>query len=92
MIQGEGDPLVLLHGALGTGTAHFREQIDEFALSHQVITPDFLGYGKSGRRAVGPPSTSISTSEMLKTWWNWYSTSDFPRSTSADSVMVLSWP
>ena len=52
MIQGEGDPLVLLHGALGTGTAHFREQIDEFALSHQVIAPDFLGYGKSGRRAA----------------------------------------
>ena len=42
---------MLLHGALGTGLAHFRGQIDEFALSYQVIVPDFLGYGKSGRRA-----------------------------------------
>ena len=41
---------MLLHGALGTGPAHFRGQIDEFALSYQVIVPDFLGYGKSGRR------------------------------------------
>ncbi|MFH1559816.1 MAG: alpha/beta hydrolase [Chloroflexota bacterium] len=51
VVQGEGNPLVLLHGALGTGLAHFRGQIDEFAQGYQVIVPDFLGYGKSGRRA-----------------------------------------
>ena len=51
VIQGEGDPLVLLHGALGTGLAHFRGQIDEFALSYQVLVPDFLGYGQSDHRA-----------------------------------------
>ena len=50
MVQGEGDPLVLLHGALGTGEAHFRGQIDEFARRYRVIAPDLLGYGKSGRR------------------------------------------
>lgn len=50
VIQGEGEPLVLLHGALGTGLAHFREQIDEFSLGYQVVVPDLLGYGKSGRR------------------------------------------
>ena len=50
LIQGQGDPLVLLHGALGTGLAHFREQIDEFSLGYQVVVPDLLGYGKSGRR------------------------------------------
>lgn len=50
IVQGEGDPIVLLHGALGIGSAHFREQIDEFAMSYQVIVPDLLGYGKSGRR------------------------------------------
>ena len=50
MVQGEGDPLVLLHGALGTGEAHFRGQIGEFARRYRVIAPDFLGYGKSGRR------------------------------------------
>ena len=43
--------MLLLHGALGTGSTHFRGQIDELALSYQVIAPDFLGYGKSGRRA-----------------------------------------
>ena len=41
---------MLLHGALGTGPAHFREQIEEFSQSYQVIVPDLLGYGKSGRR------------------------------------------
>ncbi|MDA0988886.1 MAG: alpha/beta fold hydrolase, partial [Chloroflexi bacterium] len=42
--------MVLLHGALGTGLAHFREQIDEFSLGYQVVVPDLLGYGKSGHR------------------------------------------
>ena len=50
VIQGQGDPLVFLHGALGTGLAHFREQMDEFSLTYQVVVPDLLGYGKSGRR------------------------------------------
>lgn len=51
MTQGYGHPLVLLHGALGTGISHFRAQIDEFSKHYQVIAPDFLGYGKSSRRA-----------------------------------------
>ena len=50
IIQGQGDPVVFLHGALGTGLAHFREQMDEFSLGYQVVLPDLLGYGKSGRR------------------------------------------
>ena len=49
-LHGEGEPLVLLHGALGTGMAHFRGQIDELARSYRLIVPDFLGYGRSGRR------------------------------------------
>jgi pimeloyl-ACP methyl ester carboxylesterase len=52
IIQGKGDPLVLLHGGLGTGEAHFRMQISEFASLYRVIAPTFLGYGKSQRRAT----------------------------------------
>ena len=52
IVQGTGEPLVLLHGALGTGATHFRGQIEEFASAYQVIVPDFLGYGKSQRRPV----------------------------------------
>lgn len=51
-LYGEGEPLVLLQGALGTGEAHFRRQIDALAQSYRLIVPDFLGYGRSGRRAL----------------------------------------
>ncbi|MBI2855726.1 MAG: alpha/beta hydrolase [Chloroflexi bacterium] len=50
-IQGQGEPVVLLHGALGTGLAHFHDQVNEFASRYQVVVPDFLGYGKSQRRS-----------------------------------------
>ncbi len=50
IVHGEGPPLVFLHGALGTGRAHFRRQIAEFAAEYQVIVPDFLGYGGSDHR------------------------------------------
>ena len=50
IVQGEGPPLLFLHGALGTGRAHFRHQINEFASDYQVIVPDFLGYGGSEHR------------------------------------------
>ena len=43
---------MLLHGGLGTGPAHFRRQIGEFAPGYRVIAPTFLGYGKSERRAT----------------------------------------
>ena len=49
-LHGKGEPLVLLHGALGTGEAHFRRQIDELARGYRLIVLDFLGYGRSGRR------------------------------------------
>ena len=50
IVQGDGPPLVFLHGALGTGRAHFRHQINEFAADYQVIVPDFLGCGGSDHR------------------------------------------
>ena len=49
-LHGNGEPLVLLHGALGTGEAHFRRQIDELVRDYRLIVVDFLGYGRSGRR------------------------------------------
>ena len=51
IVQGDGPPLLFLHGALGTGRAHFRGQIDEFASDYRVIVPDFLGHGGSDPRA-----------------------------------------
>ena len=49
-LHGDGEPLVLLHGALGTGEAHYRRQIDELSREYRLIVVDFLGYGQSGRR------------------------------------------
>ena len=51
-LHGDGELLVMLHGALGTGEAHFRRQIDDLASRYRVALPDFLGYGRSGRRHV----------------------------------------
>jgi len=44
---GEGDPLLLLPGALGTGIADFSEQISWFRRYYHVVAPDFRGYGQS---------------------------------------------
>ena len=49
-IKGNGRPLVFVHGALGTGLAHFRDQIEYFSTTHKVFLPDLLGYGQSERR------------------------------------------
>ena len=51
VIEGNGEGLVFLHGALGTGVAHFRDQIGYFSDMYKVIAPDFLGHGKSSRRS-----------------------------------------
>ena len=51
VIEGQGKGLIFLHGALGTGAAHFRDQIGHFADRYKVVAPDFLGYGKSSRRS-----------------------------------------
>ena len=51
-LHGKGEPLVFLHGALGTGEAHFRRQIDELARDYSLVVLDFLGYGRSGRRDI----------------------------------------
>ena len=44
---GAGDPLLLLHGGLGTALLHFRREIPFFAERYRVIAPDLRGYGRS---------------------------------------------
>jgi valacyclovir hydrolase len=44
---GEGDPLLFLPGALGTGASDFLEQISWFSQHYRVIAPDPRGYGRS---------------------------------------------
>jgi valacyclovir hydrolase len=44
---GEGTPLLMLPGALGTGAGDFHAQIDWFAPFFEVIAPDPRGYGQS---------------------------------------------
>jgi valacyclovir hydrolase len=44
---GEGEPLLLLPGALGTGATDFSDQIVWFSQHYHVIAPDLLGYGQS---------------------------------------------
>ena len=51
--HGAGDPLVLLHGFMGSG-ANWQAQIEAFAAQFQVITVDLLGHG-----ATEAPARSI---------------------------------
>jgi valacyclovir hydrolase len=44
---GQGDPLLLMPGALGTGTTDFPHQIPFFSKTHRVIAFDPRGYGRS---------------------------------------------
>lgn len=45
-VWGEGDPAVLVHGSLGTGEEHWREQ-RPLAARHRLLIVDRRGYGKS---------------------------------------------
>ncbi len=49
---GEGAPLLLLHGGLGTARLHWWREIPVFAAHYRVIAPDMRGYGRSS-----PPRT-----------------------------------
>lgn len=44
---GTGEPLLLLHGGLGTALLHFWREIAFFAAHYHVIAPDLRGYGRS---------------------------------------------
>ena len=45
--QGEGTPVLLLHGFTGTAVTHFRDLIADLAADYRVIGPDLRGYGRS---------------------------------------------
>lgn len=42
---GDGNPLVLLGGTIGTAKSDFSKQIDSFSADHRVIAPERRGYG-----------------------------------------------
>jgi pimeloyl-ACP methyl ester carboxylesterase len=44
--EGDGEPLVLVHGA-GTSSAVWRRAVPRLASRHRVIAPDLPGYGRS---------------------------------------------
>ena len=44
---GAGEPLLLLHGGLGTARLHWWREIPFFADRFRVIAPDMRGYGRS---------------------------------------------
>ncbi|MER3420919.1 MAG: hypothetical protein C4290_10520 [Chloroflexota bacterium] len=44
---GDGPPLLLLHGGLGTARLHWWKEIPFFAERFRVIAPDLRGYGRS---------------------------------------------
>jgi valacyclovir hydrolase len=52
---GEGPPLLLLHGGLGTALLHYRREIPVFAKRYRVIAPDMRGYGRSSPPREYPP-------------------------------------
>jgi valacyclovir hydrolase len=52
---GAGDPLLLIHGGLGTALLHFRQEIPFFAERYRVIAPDMRGYGQSSPPREFPP-------------------------------------
>ena len=57
--EGEGFPLVLVHGFLGS-SAMWKPQIDFFKDNFRVITPDLPGYGKSNKAKSHNSIQSIS--------------------------------
>lgn len=45
--EGEGRPLLLIHGNTGTAQTHLGHLITQLQKSHRVIAPDLRGYGAS---------------------------------------------
>ncbi len=52
---GAGEPLLLLHGGLGTAGLHWWREIPFFAQRFHVIAPDMRGYGQSSPPRDFPP-------------------------------------
>ena len=63
-LYGEGEPLLLLHGGLGSSDS-FKSQVDFFAKAYSVITPDSRGHGRTsdGDQAI---SYQLMADDMIK--------------------------
>lgn len=60
-VDGAGPPLVLLHGATGSGGDHFRELAPVLATAFQCYMPDARGHGETG----WDPSESWTTADLV---------------------------
>jgi pimeloyl-ACP methyl ester carboxylesterase len=59
-VHGEGDPVVLCHGAGGNHVAWYL-QVPEFARSYRVVTWDQRGFGRTTNRAEQPtPANAVA--------------------------------
>lgn len=67
-IQGEGSPLVFLHG-LGSSIKDWENQVSYFAKKYQVITLDLRGHGKSDKpkEHYSVPLFSSDIMQFIKT-------------------------
>lgn len=62
-IQGEGEPLILIHGGLGN-LGYWAKQVSVFAKHYQVITMDSRGHGRSTFDKT-PIGYSVMASDVL---------------------------
>ena len=61
-ISGEGQPVVLVHG-LGSSTRDWESQVRELSQTHQVITFDLRGHGRSDKPA-GPYQIPVFAADL----------------------------
>ncbi len=61
--NGEGQPLVLIHG-LGSSGRDWEFQVAEFSKRYRVITPDLRGHGRSDKSA-GPYSMKMFAADTV---------------------------
>jgi len=67
-ISGSGEPLVFLHGIfLGASSYEWSKIYGRFAISHEVVAPDLIGFGESERpsAAMDPSDHVQSLAEFL---------------------------
>lgn len=51
-VQGEGEPLVFLHGGTGDSLSYWSNQVPVFSREFRVITMDHRGYGRSDKQEI----------------------------------------
>src|SRR5438552_6630473 len=61
-VEGEGEPLVLLHGLMATG-AMFDPLVDLLRGRYRMLVPDLRGHGKSGELA-GPYDVAAFAADL----------------------------